>query len=182
MPVILVTGMSGVGKSSALDRLEQLGYRVVDTDVGGWIEERARPDGTGVEAQWREDRIDALITAHERSGEPLFIAGTVCNQGRFYSRFDEVVLLSAPLDVMLDRIAGRDTNPFGKTAGERDRIIADTAEIEPLLRSSATVEIDTREPLPGVVDRLVALAGARYPSNGSGCPSTANGRGSPANR
>ncbi len=163
MAVILVTGMSGTGKSTALGRLEQRGYRVVDTDSGEWVEDVPRPDGTGVEPQWREDLIDALVADHERSGEPLFIAGTVWNQGRFYPRFDEVVLLSAPLAVMLDRIAERDTNPFGKAAAERERIVADTADVEPLLRSSATVEIDTREPVAEVVDRLAALAGPPAP-------------------
>jgi hypothetical protein len=38
--VILVTGMSGTGKSSVLHWLERRGYRVVDTDVGNWIEDR----------------------------------------------------------------------------------------------------------------------------------------------
>jgi dephospho-CoA kinase len=159
MAVIFVTGMSGVGKSSVLNRLEHRGYRVVDTDFGDWIEDLPRPHGAGVEPQWRDDRIDALIADHERSGEPLFIAGTVWNQSDFYPRFDEVVLLSAPLAVMLDRIANRDTNPFGKTTEECDQIVADTTEVEPLLRSSATVEIDTRKPLAEVVDQLAALAG-----------------------
>src|SRR5687767_12702771 len=108
--------MSGVGKSTVLDRLASRGYRVVDTDRGGWQECVPRPGGAGAEPQWREDLVDALIGEHERSGEPLFIAGTVWNQGRFRARFDEVVLLSAPLAVMLDRVAARDTNPFGKTA------------------------------------------------------------------
>jgi shikimate kinase len=112
-----------------------------------------------VEPQWRADRIDAPIADHERSGEPLSIAGTVCNQGGFRPRFDEIVLLSAPLSVLVDRIAHRDNNPFGKTVEERERIVADTTEIEPLLRSSATVEIDTRKPLDEVVDQLAMLAG-----------------------
>jgi hypothetical protein len=43
---------------------------------------------------------------------------------------------------------------------ERERIMADTAEVEPLLRSSTTSEIDTRKPLSEVVDHLAALAGA----------------------
>lgn len=146
-----MTGMSGTGKSTALTALAQRGYRVVDTDYGDWIID------AGTERHWHENRIDALLTEHERSGEPLFIAGTVRNQGAFYPRFDEIVLLSAPVPVMLDRIARRADNPFGKTEQERDKIVADTAHVEPLLRSSATLEIDTRTPLVDVVDQLVAL-------------------------
>ncbi|WIY00319.1 AAA family ATPase [Amycolatopsis mongoliensis] len=153
MTVIFVTGMSGAGKSTALAELARRGHRAVDTDHGGWIVE---VDG---EPLWRTDRIDALLGGHERSGEPLFLSGTVANQALFYPRFAEVVLLSAPLAVMLARVAARAGNPFGKAAGERARIVADTAEVEPLLRASATAEIDTRLPLGDVVDRLVALSG-----------------------
>lgn len=41
------------------------------------------------------------------------MSGTVSNQGRFYDRFDAVVLLSAPADVLLDRISSRATNDYG---------------------------------------------------------------------
>lgn len=161
MPVILVTGMSGTGKSTALRLLTRRGYRTVDTDVGGWIEYVTLPGGTGPERQWREDRIDRLIAEHELSGAPLFIAGTVWNQRRYYPRFDEIVLLSAPLAITLERVASRRTNPYGKTAEQRERIRSDTAEIEPLLRSAATLEIDTRRPPSEVADRLAALVRAR---------------------
>ncbi|MFE7676551.1 AAA family ATPase [Streptomyces albidoflavus] len=160
MSAILVTGMSGVGKSTVLGHLGKRGYQVVDTDDGGWIEHRPLPDGTAGEPLWREDRIDALLTDHERSGEPLFLAGTVMNQGVLHARFTEIVLLSAPLPVMLERVAARTGNPFGNSAEDRERIVADTVEVEPLLRASATVEIDTRGPVAGVVERLTLLAGA----------------------
>jgi dephospho-CoA kinase len=36
MTLILVTGMSGTGKSTALVELARWGHRVVDTDYGDW--------------------------------------------------------------------------------------------------------------------------------------------------
>ena len=36
MTVVLVTGMSGTGKSAALAELARRGHRVVDTDYDGW--------------------------------------------------------------------------------------------------------------------------------------------------
>lgn len=157
--MIFITGMSGTGKSTVLGELARLGYRVVDTDYGDWMEDVPAPDGIGTELQWREDRITELIAEHEVSGVPLFISGTSRNQGKFYLRFDQVILFSAPLAVMLERIATRETNPFGKTHDERERIIKDTVEVEPLLRPSATMEIDTRQPLTETVSQLRDLMG-----------------------
>ena len=84
--------------------------------------------------------------------------GTVANQGRFYERFDAIALLSAPIDVLFQRLDRRTDNSFGKTQEERQRIADDIAEVEPLLRDAATHEIDTTRPLAEVVDSLVDIA------------------------
>ena len=42
---ILVTGMSGTGKSSALAELRERGFDVVDTDEPGWTDWSAEEDG-----------------------------------------------------------------------------------------------------------------------------------------
>lgn len=158
--VVLVTGMSGVGKSTALAELARRGYATVDTDDGPWIE---LIEG---EPLWREPLIEGLLNRPRE--RPLFVQGTVANQGRFYDRFDAIVLLTAPTDVVLDRIARRTNNPFGKTAEERSRILADIAEVEPLLRRSATHEIDTARPLSEVVDVLAGIAdGAKSLDSGA---------------
>ncbi len=149
--VVFVTGMSGTGKSAALAELARRGHRVVDTDYGGYSEER---DG---EQLWCEERIAELLD--ENGDGVLFLSGCVANQGRLYPRFDAVVLLSAPADVILERVHARDTNDFGKTGAERRRILADLAEVEPLLRAGATAEIDTRTPLAEVADALERIAG-----------------------
>lgn len=89
----------------------------------------------------------------------LFVAGCVANQGAFYPLFDAVVLLRAPADVILQRVAARGTNHFGKSDADRERILQDLAAVEPLLRLGATAEIDTRAPLDDVVRELERIAG-----------------------
>jgi dephospho-CoA kinase len=147
---VLVTGMSGVGKSTALTGLARRGFATVDTDYGPWIHV---VDG---ERLWREQLIDELLK-RPRSA-PLFVQGTVANQGRFYDRFHAVVLLSAPPDVIFRRLGERTNNTFGTTEEERQRIAGDITEVEPLLREVATDEIDTTCPVSQVVDALVAIA------------------------
>jgi dephospho-CoA kinase len=155
--VVLVTGMSGTGKSAALAELARRGHRVVDTDYGDWCEKVPASDRDGTEQLWREDLIDALLAEHDDG--VLFVSGCVPNQGKFYPRFDAVVLLSAPAEVILDRVATRDTNDFGKSDVEREFILQDLVAVEPLLRAGATAEIDARAPLDHVVDELERIAG-----------------------
>jgi adenylate kinase family enzyme len=156
MTRVLITGMSGTGKSTALAGLARRGHRVVDADLSAWSIEVASPDGSGAEQLWREDVMDALLAQHVSGW--LFVAGCASNQGLFYDRFDAVVLLSVPRDVMLQRIATRSTNRFGKGAHERRRILADLEAVEPLLRATSTVEIVTTIPAPKVVDELESVA------------------------
>ena len=152
MRKVLVTGMSGTGKSSALAELRLRGFETVDTDEPGWTEWSEEEDGY----VWREDRISELLARDRES--PLVVSGTVSNQGRFYRKFDAVVLLSAPAEVLLDRLAARTTNDYGKSAEERDLILEHVAEIEPLLRATCTHELDASRPLAEVVDDLARIA------------------------
>jgi hypothetical protein len=143
--------MSGTGKSSVLAALEKRGFEVVDTDYGRWSE-WSDVEGGYV---WREDRIAELLARD--GGRTLYVSGTVSNQGGFYSNFDAVVLLSAPADVLLGRIAVRATNAYGKRSEERDLILQHLAEVEPLLRATCTHEVDATQPLDVVVEQLVAI-------------------------
>ena len=148
MTAVLITGMSGTGKSTVLAELARRGHRTVDTDEGDWSEEVPAPGG-GIEQLWRTEPMARLLT--EPAAGSLFVSGCVANQVTFYDRFDTIILLSAPLSVMLARIDARDTNPFGRTVSDRARILADLDAVEPLLRQTATVEIATNRPLSEVV-------------------------------
>jgi dephospho-CoA kinase len=146
---ILVTGMSGTGKSSALVELARRGFRTVETDAPGWTVELPE-----VGPWWDEEKIARLLA---EEGPTLYVSRTVPNQGRFYDRFDAVVLLSAPADVLLERIATRTTNDYGKSPHERDLILEHLREVEPLLRATCTHELDATRPLAEVVERLVEI-------------------------
>lgn len=160
MSRIFVTGMPGTGKSSALAELARRGLRVVDTDDPGWREYRKHPaplDEFHVgEYLWVEERIAAVLDSDD--GRSLFVAGVARNQSKFYDRFDAVVLLSAPAAVILDRLAHRTTNVYGKNSLERGMMLADLAEVEPLLRAECTHELDASRPLDEVVADLIAIA------------------------
>lgn len=87
-----------------------------------------------------------------------YICDCKSNQGKFYPRFDCVVLLSAPSDVMFDRIMNRTTNNYGKSEEERARILGYLEIVQPMLRASAVLEIDTSViALKEVVAAMIAL-------------------------
>ena len=111
-------------------------------------------DGAG-EWLWRDDRIAELLA--EDDGRTLYVSGCVSNQRRFYDRFDAIVLLSAPAEVILDRIDGRTTNDYGKRPGERELILHHLDSVEPLLRATCTHEIDASRPLGEIVAALIAI-------------------------
>jgi dephospho-CoA kinase len=153
---VLITGMSGTGKSSLIASLSALGYKAVDTD-DGWCE--PQPDGR---QRWREDAIQELL-ATEDTGV-LFVAGCEENQVKFHHWFDHIILLSAPAEVLTRRLATRTNNPFGKSERDYHRFLADLTDIEPRLRAIADCEVDTAAPLSEVVGAILEAVNVRRPT------------------
>jgi dephospho-CoA kinase len=107
---------------------------------------------------WREDAIQALLATEDAS--VLFVAGCEEKQAQFHAQFDHILLLSAPPEVLVERLATRTSNSYGKTPGELGRVLRDIEMVEPLLRSVADHEIQTTMPLNDVVKAILRVVGA----------------------
>lgn len=168
MKRILLTGMSGTGKSTLVRELTARGYQAIDTDYDGWshwVDVRTgrptsppAPGEHGWEERdwvWREERMQRLLSTED--ADVLFVAGTSVNQGKFHAQFDHIILLSAPADVILERLASRTNNPYGTTPRSRARVLEHLETVEPRLRKAATHEIDSAAPLEEIVERILQI-------------------------
>jgi|Tabmets5t2r1_1033131.scaffolds.fasta_scaffold22413_1 shikimate kinase len=161
MKRVLLTGMSGTGKSTLVKALAARGYKAVDADDHGLSEWVAVPLdeptglGPGQDWVWRDDRIQDLLASDD--AEVLFLSGCSPNQGTFYPQFDHIVLLTAPAAVIVERLATRTTNRYGKHPDEVARVLALQQTVEPLLRAGAGLEVDTSAPLDQVVATVLRL-------------------------
>lgn len=165
MKRILLTGMSGTGKSTVISELAARGYKAVDADcdefsqwvqVNGEADVSVPPVEAGRDWVWREDRIQDLLSTEDT--DVLFLSGCAENMPKFFPQFDSIVLLSAPADIIVERLRTRTSNQYGKHPDEIVRVLDLVESVEPLLRRAAGHEIDTSVSLEKVVATVLRLA------------------------
>jgi shikimate kinase len=159
MKRILITGMSGTGKSAVVRELASRGHWAVDLDTpewSEWVKVEATDTLTPAEGKdwvWREDRVRALLLRQDQA--PLFVSGCAENMERLIPLIDMVILLSAPVATIMKRLEARSADGYGSTDEERQKVGELVATIEPLLRRSADHEIDTSGPVDTTVDEIL---------------------------
>jgi len=142
--------MSGTGKSSVVAELRHRGCVAHDVDD----DDLSAVDPADDRRHWRIDEVRRLLAQAAESH--VFIAG--CSEEQVEFLWDLKVLLASPQEVMLDRLRTRSANTYGRSSLEQEQVLADLAEVEPLLRRSADLIIDTTIPLSAVVDQILAAA------------------------
>lgn len=141
-----------MGKSALVAAFRARGVAAIDMDEPGW----AHHDADGNQ-HWNVERLEATMTAAGAS--PMVIAGCAETQVHFYPRCTHIVLLTAPREVMLERIRTRTDHSYGKQPEELAEILRNQVEIEPVLRRRATCVIDTAQPLASVMAQILAHVG-----------------------
>jgi broad-specificity NMP kinase len=162
---VLITGLAGTGKSAVVRELQRRGLDAIDTGNEDWCEwRRVRPTGSDElgprdEWLWQEDRMADYLA--ELPAGMRFVGGCAANQGMFRTVFDHVILLVASPARMVERLEPRWDLRFASDRFERYQVLQSVDRVLPLLRETATHEIDTTNcGVSEVVDRIIDIGQA----------------------
>jgi len=156
--VVMVTGMSGAGRSTALDMLEDLGYETIDNLPLELLEaslagEAARPIALGIDIRTRNFAVEPLLARLDKlEADPAYRITLL------YLDCDEEVLRRR-------YSATRRRHPLAQDRPLADGIIAERRLIAPL-RERADLVVDTSGLTPG--DFRQILIGQLGPDNAPG--------------
>ena len=175
--LVYVTGISGSGKSSALEELRSRGFSAYGVDEDGygkWLrrgsaEEEDFPHGEDFdihawmsEHDWVLDveKIADLKQRSDRTGELIFLCGVAAGDSEAWQYFSLVCSLVIDDETIKQRIARRG-EAFGKRQEELAQVLKWNAGYADTYRRFGATLIDSTQPLSAVVDEVIAAARAR---------------------
>jgi hypothetical protein len=170
VPLIYITGPTAAGKSTVRNELLRRGYEAHDVDGDGIAKWFNR--ASGEPAEYGEGG-DVFLMSRQRvegireqaRGKPVFLCGIPGNALDMADLFDEVICLVIDEDTMLDRVATRTTNVFGRTPAERELILRHREPTIEAYRAFGALMVDGAQPIDVVVDEVLALAASDGPQS-----------------
>ena len=153
MVKVLLTGMSGVGKSTILKQISKSYSHSIDLDYDGWI----HMDDMCNDRKMDSNRIINYIQKY--NDEDIFFSGTTINQKEIYPYLDFIITLTAPIEIMHERILSRENNSFGKSNHDWEKIKNDKREFEQLIMKSSDFVISTDKIANDIVDEIYNRVG-----------------------
>ncbi|MFZ1074990.1 MAG: AAA family ATPase [Minisyncoccia bacterium] len=169
MAIYFVTGIPGAGKTSVQRELTRREYDAQGTDsLSIWIRRDNRePDNgqSGIQygtPEWYRTfrwTLEAAVVSRlkkESDDTAVFLCGTPGNAREVAHLFDTVFCLAVDDETLEHRLMSRTGNDYGKAKHQHDDILRWNKTFANDFRALGAVVIDATEPLPKVVDAIVA--------------------------
>ncbi|MFB7242098.1 hypothetical protein CW362_33895 [Streptomyces populi] len=171
MPLVWVTGNSGVGKSTVCDLLKERGESAVDADWEGynhWVDRTSGrvvtdppypvPAGWLDRFAWRIGRARVEALAAGSREKATFLFGTVENEVDVWDLFDIVVCVVVDDQTLRNRLLTRTTNSFGKHPEELAAALECNEGMESTYRRFGATILDGTRSVTEVADAVLAAA------------------------
>jgi AAA domain len=181
MPLVWVTGSSGVGKSTVCDLLKSRGELAVDADFEGfsyWVDRKSGrvvtsppdpvPAGWLERFGWNISRAEVEILSRTMRDKTAFLCGSAENEEAVRDLFDHMICLVADNETIRDRLGTRTTNPFGKHPEELAAALGWNDDVESRYRRLSATIIDGTQPPAEVADAILAAAAKTVPKQPPG--------------
>ncbi len=163
----LIMGASASGKSTTATIMKQRGIPCIDADydegIAFWQNKKTGaeesipenpPDAWGEEHFWRW-KIGRLAQVLASSENPVYVCGTAGNRAEAYPLFGRVIVLTADKQTVVNRLATRENNDFGKLPGERDWALKEHDRVVAEAQSNNFTIIDTSDLDPSHVVEII---------------------------
>ena len=164
---VLLTGIAGTGKTTALAELQKRGFAVIELDATGMCRWKNKTTGeftwygeAGQSSQWLAEHgwycdIDTLkkLLSCIREDKDIFVAVIAENVEDVAHEFDKVFVFTAGNDVIKERLARRSNNNFAKQEEEQEFILNQSEELLKKLKNFT--KVDANQDTVQVVDFIL---------------------------
>lgn len=171
MPLVWVTGNSGVGKSTVCTKLRDLGHEAFDADEDGyshWIDRLTSlpvidqpdplPEGWLDDFGWQISREQVEALRNHSPNRIVFLCGSAENEAEVRDLFDLIVCIVIDDEALKNRLAARTTNDFGKNPEELEAALYWNPREERIYRRLGATILDGEQPITTVAQAVLRAA------------------------
>jgi len=166
---ILVTGISGTGKSALSEELQKMGYQAYDLEmIKGLFDMFEKSTGKRVTYHFDSNKLEEMEKYNwlcdipklkelikNNKDKTVFYCGTGTNINDLVPLFDKTILLNASEDVIRHRLSTRTSNDYGKSTEIQDWTFSWKDWWEDNMRELGAIEVDANGPLDVVARDII---------------------------